>query len=74
MSASVSRDCKEEIQAEKYKWATIVEYDGGGTTGAMVPAVGEMEAWEKILAAFNCGRNVSSIRLAMILTDERSKL
>lgn len=40
----------------------------------MVPAVGEMEAWEKILAAFNCGRNVSSIRLAMILTDERSKL
>lgn len=59
---------------EKYKWAAIIEYNGGETTGAVVEAVSEMEAWEKILAAFNCGRNVSSIRLAMILTEERSKL
>ena len=59
---------------EEYKWAAIVEYGGGETTGAMVTAASEMEAWEKILAAFNCGRNVSSIRLAMILTEERSKL
>lgn len=59
---------------EKHKWAAIVGYDGGETTGAVVEAGSEMEAWDKILAAFNHGRNVSSIRLSMILTEERSKL
>ena len=59
---------------EKHKWAAVVEYEGGETTGAVVEGTSNMEAWEKILAAFNGGRNVTSIRLAMILTDERRKL
>lgn len=59
---------------EKYKWAAIVEYDSGEKTGAWVKASSEMEAWEKLLEVFNGGRNISSIRLAMVLTNERSKL
>lgn len=60
------------MQEEKY--VAIVEYDSGETTGAIVTATNEMEAWEKILAAFGQGRNVRNIRLAMVLTDERGNL
>lgn len=59
---------------DKYKWAAIVEYDSGETTGAVVEASSEMEAWDKILGAFNYGRNVRSVRLAMILTPEKERL
>lgn len=59
---------------EDYKYVAIVEYDSGETTGAIVMATNEMEAWEKILTAFGQGRNVRNIRLAMVLTDERGNL
>lgn len=57
-----------------YKYAAIVEHDSGETTGAIVMATNEMEAWGKLLAAFGQGRNIQNIRLAMVLTDERGRL
>lgn len=59
---------------DKFKWAAVVEYDSGETAGAVVEASSEMEAWRKVLEAFNCGKNVRSVRLAMIVTSERECL
>ena len=54
----------------KEKYAAIIEYSSWAKTGAWVVAESEVEAWAKLMEAFNCGKNISKISLEMVLTDE----
>lgn len=55
---------------EKEKYAAIIEYSSGATTGAWVVAESEAEAWAKLMAATKYGKNISKISLEMVLTEE----
>lgn len=55
----------------KEKWAAIVEYADGTSTGILVMANNQKEAWQEVMAAFGGCEKVSSVKLAMILTPER---
>lgn len=59
---------------DQLKWAAIIEYTNGATTGAVVNADSEEDAWSKILKNFDHGRAVHAIRMSMILTPERECL
>lgn len=59
---------------KKEKYAAIIEYSSGAKTGALVRAESEVQAWAKLMEAFKCGKNISKISLAMVLTDEMGEL
>ena len=52
------------------KYAVIVTYVNGSSTGATLKARSNREAWEKVLLLFNGGQNVQGIQVSAILTEE----
>lgn len=52
------------------KYAVIVTYVNGTSTGATLKAGSNREAWEKVLLLFNGGQNVQCIQVSAILTEE----
>ena len=52
------------------KYAVIVTYVNGTSTGATLKARSNREAWEKVLLLFNGGQNVQGIQVSAILTEE----
>ena len=52
------------------KFAAIVTYSNGVSTGATVNAEGSKAAWHKVMELFNGGKNVQCIQVSAILTEE----
>ena len=53
------------------KYAVIVTYSGGETTGAVITASSQEDAWERVMELFGCGKNIRGVQMACILTPER---
>lgn len=54
----------------KERYAVIVTYVGGETTGAVVEANGLTAAWKETFRLFN-PPTVAAVKIAQILTEER---
>ena len=52
------------------KYAVIVTFNGGATTGAVVEAESPGDAWEKVFTMFK-PETIASVAVSMILTPER---
>lgn len=53
------------------KYAAIVTYSNGASTGATVCAEGSKEAWDKIVKLFGGGDSICNIQISAIITEER---
>ena len=53
------------------KFAAIIVYTTGESTGATVQAENRSGAWQKLLDAFDGGKSVCQVTLAQVLTPER---
>ena len=53
------------------KYAAIVTYSGGESTGAVVTAGSREDAWNRVMELFSSVDNICGIQLACILTPER---
>lgn len=53
------------------KYAAIVTYSGGESTGAVVTAGSREDAWNRVMELFGGGDSICGIQLAGILTPER---
>lgn len=52
------------------KYAVIVTFNGGATTGAVVEAESPGDTWKKVFAMFK-PETIASVAVSMILTPER---
>lgn len=53
------------------KYSVIATYESGETTGAIVSASGNREAWAKALELFNGGFRLSGLQVSAALTEDR---
>lgn len=53
------------------KFAAIITYTTGESTGATVQANDRSGAWQKLLEAFDGGASIRQVTLAQVLTKER---
>ena len=52
------------------KYAVIATYINGTSTGAVINAVSDRDAWISALSLFEHGKYIQSIQVSAILTEE----
>ncbi|MCQ4992110.1 hypothetical protein NE539_02190 [Flavonifractor plautii] len=52
------------------KYAVIATYINGTSTGAVINAVSDRDAWISALSLFDHGKYIQSIQVSAILTEE----
>ena len=53
------------------KYAVIATYVNGTSTGAVINAVSNRDAWSSALSLFDHGKYIQSIQVSAILTKDR---
>ena len=52
------------------KYAVIATYVNGTSTGAVINAVSDRDAWISALSLFDHGKYIQSIQVSAVLTEE----